>query len=310
MSERMREYEIVEPAFRNLISRNARLHQLWTGAAWAEGPVFVRDGDYLLFSDIPNDRIIRFVPDLNSLGGTGSVFRAPAGNTNGHTRDMEGRLVSCSHGNRRLERTEHDGRVVTLADRWQGKRLNSPNDATVKSDGTIWFTDPSYGILTDLEGWKAEPEYGGCHVFRFDPRDGSLKAVATDFVKPNGIAFSPDEKRLYVVDTGISHDPNGPRHIRAFDLRDDASLAGGDVLVTCEAGVFDGFRCDTEGRIWTSAADGVHCYTPQGQMLGKIHVPEVVANVCFGGFKRNRLYICGTTSLYAVLTNVRGAQLP
>lgn len=309
MPREVAEYLIVEPEFGQLINPNQRLLQLWTGAAWAEGPVFFRDGNYLLFSDIPNDRIMRFLPDHSGLQGSCSVFRQPAGNTNGHTRDREGRLVSCEHGNRRVTRTEHDGRITTVADRWQGKRLNSPNDVVVAGDGAVWFTDPSYGILSDLEGWKAEPEYGGCHVFRVDPASGAVDAVATDFAKPNGIAFSPDEKRLYVADTGASHDPDGPCHIRAFDV-DGAKLTGGAVFATCDAGLFDGFRVDTDGRIWTSAADGVHCFDPSGTMLGKIKVPEVVANVCFGGVKGNRLYICGTTSLYAVHVCVTGALRP
>lgn len=310
MAEAVNEYVVLERPFRHLISGNARLQRLWTGAAWAEGPVYFRDGDFLLFSDIPNDRIMRFVPDHTGLQGTTSVFRQPANNTNGHTRDREGRLVSCEHGGRRVTRTEYDGRVTVLADRWQGKRLNSPNDVVVKSDGTVWFTDPPYGILTDLEGWRGEMEYGGAHVFRLDPASGAVEVATDDMAKPNGIAFSPDERRLYVADTGASHDPDGPRHIRAFDVGDDNRLTGSTVLATCDAGLFDGFRCDTEGRIWTSAADGVHCYAPDGTLLGKILVPEVVANLCFGGFKRNRLYICGTTSLYAVHTHVNGALTP
>ncbi len=303
-------YEIFERPFGRLISGNARLVRLWTGAAWAEGPVYFRDGDFLLFSDIPNNRIMRFVPDHTGLGGSMSVYRQPANNTNGHTRDMQGRLVSCEHGGRRVSRTELDGTVTVVADRYNGKRLNSPNDVVVKSDGTIWFTDPPYGILTDLEGWQGEQEYGGCHVFCFDPRSGELRIAADDFVKPNGIAFSPDEKILYIADTGASHDPDGPRHIRAFDVGDDGKLTNSRVFATCDAGLFDGFRCDTAGRVWSSAADGVHCFAPDGTLMGKIKVPEVVANVCFGGVKRNRLYICGTTSLYAVLTHVNGAQRP
>ena len=303
-------YEIFERPFGRLISGNARLVRLWTGAAWAEGPVYFRDGDFLLFSDIPNNRIMRFVPDHTGLGGSMSVYRQPANNTNGHTRDMQGRLVSCEHGGRRVSRTELDGTITVVADSYNGKRLNSPNDVVVKSDGTIWFTDPPYGILTDLEGWQGEQEYGGCHVFCFDPRNGELRIAADDFVKPNGIAFSPDEKILYIADTGASHDPDGPRHIRAFDVSDDGKLKNSRVFATCDAGLFDGFRCDAAGRVWSSAADGVHCFAPDGTLMGKIKVPEVVANVCFGGLKRNRLYICGTTSLYAVLTHVNGAQRP
>ncbi|MFO1039084.1 MAG: SMP-30/gluconolactonase/LRE family protein [Geminicoccaceae bacterium] len=310
MSETIGEYLILEPEFKNLIGLNARVVKLWTGSAWAEGPVFFRDGNFLLFSDIPNDRMLRFVPHLSGHGGNVSVFRQPANNTNGNTRDREGRLVSCEHGARRVTRTEYDGRITVLVDRFEGKRLNSPNDVVVKSDGTVWFTDPPYGILTDHEGWKGELEYGGCNVFRFDPKDGSLTVVCDDFAKPNGLAFSPDEKILYIADTGASHDPSVPRHIRAFDVTDKNKLKKSREFCTCDAGLFDGFRVDTDGRIWSSAADGVHCFAPDGRKLGKILVPEVVSNVAFGGFKRNRLYICGTTSLYAVLTHVNGALLP
>jgi len=306
----MSEYLILEPEFAHLTNGNQRLLKLWTGSAWAEGPVFFRDGNFLLFSDIPNDRIMRFVPDFTGLQGTVSVFRQPCGNTNGHTRDREGRLISCEHGGRRVSRTEHDGRVITLCDQFNGKRLNSPNDVVVKSDGTVWFTDPSYGILSDLEGWKGEPEYGGCHVFCFDPRSCKLSAVATDFVKPNGIAFSPDEKLLYVADTGASHDPDGPRHIRVFEVTEKNTLKKGKVFAECDSGLFDGFRVDTDGRVWSSAGDGVHCFDRGGTLLGKILVPEVVANVAFGGVKKNRLYICGTTSLYAVHVCVTGALVP
>lgn len=310
MPETSHDYVILDPAFTKLINLNARLVKLWTGAAWAEGPVWFGDAHQLLFSDIPNDRVLRFVPDLSGLGGTVSVFRQPASNANGHTRDREGRLVACEHGARRVTRTEHDGRITVLADHWRGKRLNSPNDVVVKSDGTVWFTDPPYGILSDLEGWKAEPEYGGCHLFRLDPTSGELAAAADDFVKPNGLAFSPDEKRLYVADTGGSHDPDGPRHIRAFEVGEGNRLDGGAIFASCDAGLFDGLRVDHAGHVWTGAGDGVHCFAPDGRLLGKILVPEVVANVCFGGPKRNRLFICGTTSLYAVLTLVNGAQCP
>ncbi len=310
MADGVSEYLVIDPAFKRLFNGNMRLHKLWTGAAWAEGPVYFRDGDFLLFSDIPNNRIMRFTPDHTGLAGTTSVYRQPCGNTNGHTRDLQGRLVSCEHGGRRVSRTELDGTVTCLADSWNGKRLNSPNDVVVKSDGTIWFTDPSYGILSDLEGWQAEPEYGACHVFCLDPATAELRVVADDFVKPNGIAFSPDERTLYIADTGASHDPDGPRHIRAFDVTDKGKLKKSRVFATCDAGLFDGFRLDTAGNVWSSAADGVHCFNPGGDLLGKILVPEVVANVCFGGVKKNRLYICGTTSLYAVLLPVAGAQVP
>jgi gluconolactonase len=310
VAEVLGEYLIVDPGFRRLIARNMRLVQLWTGAAWTEGPTYFADLDVLLFSDIPNDRIMRFVPDHTGLLGSVSVYRHPAGHTNGHTRDREGRLVSCEHSGRRVTRTEPDGRLTVIADRFEGKRLNSPNDVVVKSDGTIWFTDPPYGILSDLEGVRAEPEYGGAFVFRADPRTGDLRVVADDFVMPNGLAFSPDERILYIADSGASHRPDGPRHIRAFHVDDRNRLAGGDVLAVCDAGRFDGLRLDTGGRLWAAANDGVHCLAPSGELLGKVLVPEVVSNVSFGGPKRNRLFITATTSLYAVYTHVNGAQRP
>jgi gluconolactonase len=304
------EYLIIERSFRRLIATNQRLQRLWSGAAWTEGPVYFADADHLLFSDIPGDRVLRFVPDHSGLGGTVGIYRQPSNHANGHTRDREGRLVSCEHATRRVTRTEVDGRITVIAERYEGKRLNSPNDVVVKSDGTLWFTDPPYGIRSDLEGHRSEPEYGGAFVFRFDPRSGKLEVVADDFEMPNGLAFSLDERLLYIADTGVGHDPDGAHHIRAFAVSDDNRVSGGDVFAVCEAGRFDGFRLDTEGRIWASANDGVHCLSPSGELLGKILVPEVVSNVCFGGRKRNRLFITATTSLYAVLTHVNGAQRP
>ena len=246
----------------------------------------------------------------NAPGGGVTEFRKPSNYTNGHTRDREGRLVSCEHGARRVTRTEWDGSITVLADSYKGKRLNSPNDVVVKSDGSVWFTDPPYGILSDYEGHKGESEIGACHVYRLDPKAGKLAIAADDFDKPNGLAFSPDEKTLYVADTGASHDPDGPRHIRAFKLAKDGKLSGGKVFAVCDAGLFDGFRCDEDGNIWTSAGDGVHCFSPKGELLGKIRVPEVVSNVTFGGPKKNRLFITATTSLYAITLNRRGVQWP
>jgi len=207
-----------------------------------------------------------------------------------------------------VTRTEHDGSLTVIADRFEGRRFNSPNDVVVRSDGSIWFTDPAYGIDSDYEGNKATSEIGACHVYRVDPQSGAVRIVADDFVRPNGIAFSPDERRLYVADTGATHVKDGPKHIRAFEVAEDGALSGGAVFATCTAGLFDGFRCDEEGRVWTSAGDGVHCYDPDGTQLGKVLVPEGVANVVFGGIKRNRLYICATTSLYAIMVQVNGAR--
>ncbi len=310
MAEQLFDYEIFDPSFKSLISRNMRLVKLWSGAAWTEGPVWFADAGMLLFSDIPNDRILRFLPELSGLGGTVDVYRQPAGHANGLTRDREGRLIACEHGNRRVTRTELDGSITVIADRFDGKRLNSPNDVVVKSDGTIWFTDPQYGIDSDLQGHRGEAEYGGAWVFRVDPRRGEIVPVVQDFVRPNGLAFSPDETRLYIADSGYSAVPGGPRHIRVFEVDGDNRLSGGEVLAECDAGRYDGFRLDTAGRIWTSADDGVHCLTPEGTLLGKIKVPELVSNLCFGGPRRNRLFITATGSLYAVLTQVNGAQWP
>ncbi len=247
---------------------------------------------------------------FDETDGSVSVFRAPSNNSNGNTVDGQGRLVSCEHQARRVTRTEFDGRVTVIADRCAGKRLNSPNDVVVKSDGSIWFTDPDYGILTDYEGDAAASEIGACHVYRVDPTSGAVAAVATDFVKPNGLAFSPDERILYVADTGGSHVADGPRHIRRLEVNADGrSLGRSTLFAKSPAGLFDGFRLDTEGRLWTSTAEGVHCYTPDGVLIGRILIPEIVGNVAFGGAKRNRLFICGTTSLYSVFLTVTGAKL-
>jgi gluconolactonase len=294
----------LDDRFRRLFIPTARLDKVYEGCRWAEGPAYFPAGRYLVWSDIPNDRMLRYDETSNTV----SVFRASAGYSNGNTVDRQGRLVTCEHGNRRVTRTEHDGSMTVIASHYEGKRLNSPNDAVVKSDGSIWFTDPAYGIDSDYEGHKAESEIGACHVYRVDPQSGAISIVADDFVRPNGLAFSLDEKKLYIVDTGATHVPDGPRHIRVFDVGDDGKLSGGGVFATCTSGLFDGFRLDDSGRIWTSAGDGVHCYESDGTLIGKILVPEAVANVVFGGVKRNRLYICATTSLYAIMLPVNGAK--
>jgi gluconolactonase len=296
-------YEILDERFRRLVRTSARVDKLYEGTRWAEGPAYFAAGRYLVWSDIPNDRMLRWDEPTGTVG----VFRSPAGYTNGHTVDGQGRLVSCSHGERRVERTEHDGSITVIADRFDGKRLNSPNDVVVRSDGTIWFTDPTYGIDSDYEGHRAQSEIGASHVYCVDPASGECRIAADDFVRPNGLAFAPREERLFVSDTGVTHVANGPRHIRAFDVGADGALSGGAVFATCTEGMFDGFRFDEVGRLWTSAGDGVHCYDPDGTLIGKVLVPETVANVVFGGPKRNRLFICATSSLYAVLLAVRGA---
>lgn len=297
--------EAFDPRFNACLIGHARIERLWSGARWLEGPVWFAAGRYLLMSDIPNNRILRY----DDTDGSMSVFRQPSNNSNGHTVDRQGRLVSCEHLGRRVTRTEHDGSITVVIDRYKGIRLNSPNDVVVKSDGSIWFTDPSYGILYDYEGGRAESEIGACNVYRVDGASGEITIVAEDFEKPNGLAFSPDEKFLYIADTGISHNPKGPKHIRKFAVKADGkSLGVSSVFAECTAGLFDGFRLDEAGRIWTSAGDGVHCYDPDGTLIGKLVIPELVANVCFGSAKLNRLFICGTTSLYSCFLAVRGVS--
>lgn len=299
------DFELVERGFRRCVKTSAHVERLWTGARWTEGPAWFEAHRSLVFSDIPNDRLLRFDA---TTGQVGVLVEGQGRFTNGNTVDREGRLVSCEHGTRRVTRTEHDGAVTVLCDRFEGKRFNSPNDVVVKSDGTIWFTDPSYGIDSDYEGFRGESEIGGDHVYRFDPRDRSLRIVADDFVRPNGLAFAPDERTLYIADSGGSYVDDGPRHLRAFEVADDDRLTGGAVIATCDPGVYDGFRLDTEGRIWTSAGDGVHCLAADGTLLGKIRVPERVANLCFAGTRRNWMLITATTSLYGVRLAVNGAK--
>ena len=298
-------YEIHDPRFRQLIVTSAGLDELYSGCRWAEGPVWFNDANQLLWSDIPNQRMLRWTPEAGV-----SVYRQPSNFTNGHTRDRQGRLISCEHGTRRVTRTEVDGSITVLADRFEGARLNSPNDVVVKSDGSIWFTDPTYGIMSDYEGYRAVPEQPTRNVYRLDPATGALSAVVTDFTQPNGLAFSPDETILYVADSAASHDENLPRHIRAFDVVDGASLANGRVFCQIDTGIPDGIRTDMNGNLWSSAADGVHCFDPAGKLIGKIRIPQTVANLTFGGPRRNRLFIAATRSVYAVYVAVSGAQMP
>jgi gluconolactonase len=293
-------FEIVDPAFASFVMGNAPVKRLATGFDWVEGPVWFGDAGALLFSDIPNNRILRWTED-----GV-STFRAPSNYANGHTRDRQGRLVSCEHGTRRVTRTELDGSLTVIADGYDGKRLNSPNDVIVATDGAIWFSDPHYGIMTNYEGFKAEQELP-CAVYRIDP-SGEVEAMITDMACPNGLAFGPDEGRLYVADTGRMFGDD-PQHIRVYDM-----VAGrpvnGRVFHAIDPGCADGVRVDADGNLWSSAADGVHCIGPDGRLMGKVLVPEVVSNICFGGRAKHRLFITATTSLYAVVLNRIGAQTP
>ncbi|MEM6373892.1 MAG: SMP-30/gluconolactonase/LRE family protein [Pseudomonadota bacterium] len=299
-------FQVIDKRFTRYAMPNVHLETLYTGTRWAEGPAYFPAGKYLIWSDIPNDRLLRF----DETNGVVSEFQKPCRNHNGHTVDPEGRLVSCEHRGRCVSRIEADGSTTILADRFDGKRLNSPNDLVVKSDGSIWFTDPTYGIDSEYEGDKADAEIDGSYVYRIDPDTGAVTAEITDMVKPNGLAFSPDESLLYVADTGATHVENGPQHIRRFAVNDGAPLSGGEVFATSDNGLFDGFRVDMPGNIWTSAGDGVHCFTPEGDLIGKILTGETVANVEFGGIKRNRLFICATTTLRAVFLNTQAAQRP
>ena len=297
-------FDVVDARFYRLALPYVNVEKLYSGCRWSEGPAWFAAGRYLVWSDIPNDRMLRFDETDNSV----SVFRHPALHSNGNTVDLQGRLVTCEHRSRCVSRTEFDGTRTVLADRYAGRRFNSPNDVVVKRDGSVWFTDPSYGIDSEYEGDASPPEIGSNDVYRLDPASGDVTRVATDFVQPNGLAFSPDESLLYVVDTGLTHVDDGPHHVRRFAVSSNGrSLTGGDVFATCPKGLYDGLRVDVHGNVWLSAGDGVHCHASDGSLLGRILIPEAVANLCFGGPKRNRLFITATTSLYSVFLNTRAA---
>jgi gluconolactonase len=302
---------------------NTPIQRLHTGMLWAEGPAWNGVGKYLMWSDIPNDVQLRWLDD----DGHVSVFRRPAGNSNGNTFDYEGRQISCEHGNRRVVRYEYNGTVNVLADQYQGKPLNAPNDVIVHPDGGIWFTDPGYGILLDYEGHKAKLEIKEA-VYRIDPKTKKLDKVTDDIFKPNGLCFSPDHKKLYIADTGASHYDEAPRNIKVWDVVDGVKLGKGKEFVSMKlamkgsagasedkAGFADGIRADTDGNIWASAGwvgpgyDGVHVFAPDGTRIGQILLPEICSNVCFGGPKRNRLFMTGSQSLYAVYVEAQGAGI-
>jgi len=296
--------QIVDPSFMKYRVSSAAVERLATGFRWAEGPVWFGDGRYLLWSDIPNNRIMRWDEETGAV----SVFRKPSSFANGNTRDRQGRLVTCEHDSRRVTRTEYDGTIGVVLDRLRRQASELANDVVVKSDDSVWFTDPPFGILGNYEGHVAPVELP-TNVYRVD-RGGQATVVVGDIPRPNGLAFSPDESRLYVVVSGAV-----PREIRVFDVVDHGTrLAKGRVFIDCGTGVPDGFRCDTDGNLWCGwgggeGQDGVAIFNPDGKMIGRVLLPERAANLCFGGAKRNRLFITGSQSLYALYVNAQGATL-
>lgn len=303
--------ETLDPRFKKYVMGNASVERLWTGARWAEGPVWFGDQRRLIFSDIPNNRMLQW----DEQSGVVGVFRSPSNFANGNTRDRQGRLITCEHDTRRVTRTEPDGTVTVLMDRFNGKRLNAPNDVVVANDGAIWFTDPGYGILMNYEGHKDDFELP-TNVYRLDPQTGIATVVADDFYKPNGLCFSPDEKRLYIVDTGISHNAEAPAHIRVFDVVGGKKLRNSKEFVDMRPSMADGIRCDRDGNVWSSSGwgdpeqNGVQVFSPTAELLGRIHLPEPCANLCFGGLRKNRLFMAGSHSLYSVYVDAVGAQVP
>lgn len=293
------------PGFKKYHLQSAAVERLATGCRWAEGPVWFGDGRYLLWSDVPNDRILRW----DEISNTVHAFRSSSNNANGNTRDRQGRLVTCEHRTRRVTRTEHDGSITVLADSHAGRPLNSPNDVVVKSDGSIWFTDPPFGILGYYEGLAARQELPA-NIYRIDGLTGQLTVVAEGVNGPNGLAFSPDEKLLYVIESLAR-----PRNIIVFRVQaDGASLSESEVLVNAGVGTPDGFRVDVDGNLWcgwgmgTEELDGVRIFSPEGEAIGHIALPERCANLCFGGTHRNRLFMASCTSIYSLYVNTQGVR--
>jgi gluconolactonase len=305
---------VLDKRFAKIKIGNAAIERLYTGMRWAEGPAWNGVGKYLVWSDIPNNVQMRRLEE----DGHVSVLRNPAGYSNGNTFDREGRQISCEHGNRRVARYEYNGKVTVLADKWQGKPLNAPNDVVVHPDGGIWFTDPGYGALLDYEGFKGPLELKEA-VYRIDPRTLKMDLVTDELFKPNGLCFSPDYKKLYIADTGASHYEKAPKNIKVFDVVDAKKLQGGREFISMEykgqAGMADGIRADMEGNVWVGAGwvgagyDGVHVFAPDGTRIGMILLPEICANVCFGGPRRNRLFMTASQSLYAVYVETQGAGI-
>lgn len=296
-------HETIRPEFSAYILANAELEKLAEGFRWIEGPVWMGDADCLLFQDLPNNRTMRW-SESSGL----SVYRQPSHYANGQTRDRQGRLIVCSHRSRCVFRTEYDGDVTTLVSHHDGKRLNAPNDVVVKSDGGIWFTDPLYGISNDYEGGRQISEQPAA-VYRFDSVTNEITVAAADFDGPNGLCFSPDEHLLYISETGDQTRPNPTQIIRVFNVIDNRLTEGRD-FHKITPGYADGMRCDEYGNIWSSAADGVHCINPKGELIGKILLPHRVSNLTFGGVHKSRLFIGASHTLYSIFVNVRGAQWP
>ncbi len=306
---------VLDPRFAKYKIGNTPIKRLYTGALWAEGPAWNGVGRYMVFSDIPNNRQLRYMDDD---GGRVSVFRTHVGYTNGNTFDYEGRQIGCEHGNRRVTRLEYNGKVTVLADKFGGKPLNAPNDVIVAPDGAVWFTDPGYGSLMEYEGNKGPLEIKEA-VYRID-KSGKMEKVTDELYKPNGLCFSPDYKKLYIAETGSTHYPDAPKNIRVYDVVNGTSLKNGREFVNMKlgslgAGLSDGIRCDTDGNVWSSAGwvgagyDGVQIFAPDGTRIGHILLPEICSNLCFGGVKRNRLFMTGSQSLYSVYTEAIGAGI-
>ncbi len=303
--------EVFDPRFKKYIAGTTTLRRVWKGGAWTEGPVYFGDMHSVIFSDIPNNRLMQY----DERTGHTTVFRAPSNFTNGNTRDRQGRLLSCEQGGRRVTRTEHTGDITVLADSYQGKKLNSPNGVVVKSDDSIWFTDPTYGIEGDNEGIKAESELPR-NVYRIDPKSGQITVAASDFKEPNGLCFSPDEKKMYISDTAAP-----PSLIRVYDVADDGKLTNERVfhdMKDLDGGIADDMRVDVDGNLWCAGGwssnknfNGVSVYAPDGAPLGRIVLPEVAGNLCFGGLdhRHSTLYITASHSLYAYNVNTRGVEL-
>ena len=295
--------EIYDDRLRAIIPPDSSLQKLANGAVHSEGPLYFHEDDSVVWSDAHGNRLLRWSATENV-----SVLRDPSDYQSGNYRDLEGRLVACSSGLRAIIRREDDGEWKVLVDRYQGKRFNSPNDLVVKSDGTIWFTDPPYGITEPNQGYGGEQEQPGSYVYRFDPATGEISPIVTDMVRPNGLAFSPDESLLYVSDTAAFNIPEGPHHIRVYEVVDNRYVKNGRVFCVIDPGQPDGFRVDEHGNVFTSSQDSVQIYAPDGTQLGKILLPEISTNLTFGGKEGDRLFITAGHSLYAIDLNTRGVQ--